>query len=53
MHELINKSVEVVTGDTVYRGILIEIGADQICIQSETGWIEIPLEKILDVRVSG
>jgi len=51
MHQYLNKQVEVVTAETLYRGILIEIGETAIQIQSEMGWIEVPMERILEVRL--
>ncbi len=51
MYQFIDKEVEVVTSETLYRGILIEIGETEIQLQSELGWIAVPMEKILDVRL--
>jgi len=50
MQELIGKQVEVVTGDMVYRGILIEINEAEIYLQAEDGWITVPVEKVVHVR---
>lgn len=50
MQELTGREVEVITFETVYRGILIEIGVSEVHIQSETGWIVVPVEKIVDIR---
>jgi len=49
MQELTGREVEVITFETVYRGILIEIGADEVHLQSETGWIVVPVKKIVDI----
>ncbi|RJQ20598.1 MAG: hypothetical protein C4560_04715 [Nitrospiraceae bacterium] len=49
MQELIGKEVNVYTSETVYRGILIEIGESEIYLQSESGWIVIPVEKVADI----
>ena len=51
MHQLINKEVEVITSEVLYRGILIEVGESEIQLQSENGWISVPMEKVLDVRL--
>lgn len=51
MHQFINKEVEVITSETLYRGILIEIGESEIQMQSENGWISVPMERILDIRL--
>ncbi len=50
MQELTGKEVEVTTFDTVYRGILIEVGEVDVHLQSESGWIVIPVEKIVDIK---
>jgi hypothetical protein len=50
MQELTGKEVEVTTLETVYRGILVEIGEVDVHLQSETGWIVIPVEKIVDIK---
>jgi hypothetical protein len=51
MHELIGKEVEVQTIEIIYRGKLIEIGESDIYLQSDYGWITIPIEKIADVKL--
>jgi len=53
MQELIGKEVEVITADIVYRGILVEIGETEIYLQAEEGWIEVPVERVMDVRAAG
>ena len=52
MHELIGKEVEVRTADISYKGILIEIGETEVHLQAETGWIVVPVEKVVDIRES-
>jgi hypothetical protein len=50
MYELIGKEVEVNTVEITYRGVLIEVGENEIQLQSQYGWISIPLEKVTDVK---
>lgn len=50
IRDLIGKEVEVNTIETVYRGVLIEIGDTEIHLQSPYGWITISLDKIADVK---
>lgn len=50
MQELIGKEVVVNTAEITYKGVLIEIGENEIQLQSQYGWISIPLEKVADVR---
>ncbi|UCD34074.1 MAG: hypothetical protein JSU90_07165 [Nitrospiraceae bacterium] len=49
MENLTGKKVEVRTAETVYRGVLIEMGEREVHLRSDTGWIVIPLEKIVDI----
>jgi hypothetical protein len=53
MIELMGKEVEVVTGDLIYRGVLMEVTETEISLQSVSGWITIPMERVLDVRAVG
>jgi len=48
--ELIGRVVEVVTPQTVYRGVLVEIGEAEIYIRSESGWLAVPVESVTAVR---
>ena len=50
MQHLIRKEVEVITFETIYRGILIEVGEAEIHLQGENGWITVPTFKVLDIR---
>jgi hypothetical protein len=50
MQHLIQKKVEVITGDMTYEGVLIEIGESEVQLQGRTGWIVVPLEKVLHIR---
>lgn len=50
MIDLVGKIVEVETGDIVYTGRLIEVGEDDVHLESETGWIVIPINRIVFIR---
>jgi hypothetical protein len=50
VNELIGKIVEIETGDVKYAGRLIEIGEEEVHIESETGWIVLPIEVIALIR---
>lgn len=50
MQELIGKEVEVQTMEIIYRGKLIEVGESEIYLQSDYGWITVPIEKIANVK---
>lgn len=50
MIDLVGKIVEVETGDMTYTGRLIEIGEDDVYLESESGWIVIPVDRIAFIR---
>ncbi len=49
MQDLVGKDVEVLALETTYKGRLIEIGETEVCLESESGWISIPVEKIISI----
>jgi ribosome maturation factor RimP len=51
MHELVGKMVEVNTTEMIYRGKLVEVGETEVYLQSDYGWITIPIDKIADVTL--
>lgn len=53
MEDLTGKKVEVNTMDTLYTGILVEIGESEVHIKSETGWIVIPVDRIVEIKAAG
>jgi hypothetical protein len=50
MTDLVGKIVDVETPGMTYTGKLIQIGEDEVHIESESGWIVIPVEKITSIR---
>jgi len=50
MIELIGKIVDVETTETLYTGKLIEVGEQEVHLQSESGWIVIPVEKVTSIK---
>ncbi|MGB9715652.1 MAG: hypothetical protein ACPL1G_04500 [Thermodesulfovibrionales bacterium] len=50
MMDLIGKNVEIDTVDIIYTGRLIEIGEDEVYIESGIGCVVIPTEKIAYIR---
>ncbi len=53
MIELIGKDVEVVANNTLYRGVLVEIGETDVYLQAQTGWIVIPVDQVALIREKG
>jgi len=50
MQDLVGKNVEVLALETTYKGRLIEIGETEVYLESESGWIMIPVEKIISIK---
>lgn len=50
MMELIGKIVEVGTVETTYTGKLIEVNEQEVYIETEAGWIVVPVERVTYIR---
>ena len=50
MLDLIGKIVEVGTGDVTYTGKLVEINEEEVYLESEQGWIVVPVEHVAYIR---
>lgn len=50
MIDLIGKIVEVGTVETLYIGKLIEINENEVHLETESGWLVIPIERVAFVR---
>lgn len=50
MINLVGKIVEVETGEMTYTGRLIEVGEDEVQLESVSGWLVIPVEKIVFIK---
>jgi hypothetical protein len=50
MMELIGKTVEVGTPETVYVGKLIEVNDEEVYLEAESGWIVVPIERVTHIR---
>jgi hypothetical protein len=50
MNDLIGKTVIVQTWDTLYAGRLVEIGEEEVHLESENGWIVVPVDRIASIR---
>lgn len=50
MEDLVGKIVDVETPDVTYSGKLIEIGEYEVHLESEMGWIVVPVDKITAIR---
>jgi hypothetical protein len=48
--DLIGKNVEVETTETLYRGKLVEIGEEEVHLESEIGWIVVPVSKVTNIK---
>jgi hypothetical protein len=50
IEELIGKEVEVIALDIVSRGVLVEVNDKEVHLQSERGWIVIPMDRVMDIK---
>lgn len=50
MMDLIGTIVEVGTGEAMYVGKLVEVNEYEIHLESESGWVVVPIERIAFVR---
>ena len=50
VEDLVGKIVDVETPDVTYSGKLIEIGEYEVHLESEMGWIVVPVDKITAIR---
>ncbi len=49
VEELKGKEVIVIAEGVIYRGILIEIGEDEVTLSTEARWVSIPHSKITEI----
>ena len=50
MIELIGKCVEVMALDVMYRGKLVEVDETEVHLETEFGWVIIPVSHIAFIR---
>ncbi len=48
--DLIGKIVEVVTSETIYTGRLVEISDEEVHLESESGWVTVPIGRVALIR---
>jgi hypothetical protein len=48
--DLIGKIVEVGTVETLYVGKLIEINENEVHLETESGWLVVPVDRVAFVR---
>lgn len=51
LQDMIDKLVIVKTGDVVYRGRLVEVSEDAVCLMAKTGWREVPMDRIVKIEL--
>ena len=49
MIDLRGKLVEVIANDITYTGTLVEISETDVYLESESGWIVIPVEQVASI----
>ena len=50
MENLIGREVEVIANFITYTGKLVEISETEVHLETEGGWIVIPVEQVVSVR---
>ena len=50
MHDLIGKTVVVETFEITYTGKLIEVGDQEVHLQTDTGWVVIPIDRVTNIQ---
>lgn len=50
MMELIGKRVEVGTPEMIYLGKLVEVNDEEVYLESEAGWIVVPVNHVAYIR---
>jgi hypothetical protein len=50
MIELLGEYVEVIANNITYAGKLVEIGEEDVYLESESGWVVIPVERVSIIR---
>jgi len=50
MIELLGKYVEVLANEITYTGKLVEISEEEVFLESESGWVVIPVEKVAAIK---
>ena len=50
MQNLVGKTVVVDTFETTYTGRLVEVGDQEVYLQSDTGWMVIPIDRVTNIK---
>lgn len=50
MVDLIGKIVEISTVEMLYTGRLVEVNENEAYLESESGWITVPIDRIAFIR---
>jgi hypothetical protein len=50
MQNLVGKTVVVDTFETTYTGTLVELGEKEVYLQSDTGWMVIPIDRVTNIK---
>lgn len=51
LHDMIGRRVRIIAGDTVYKGVLIEISEENAALQTESQWMTIPIDNINSIEI--
>jgi hypothetical protein len=48
--DLIGKIVTLETFETTYTGKLIEIGVEEVHLETDMGWVVIPVDRVAEIK---
>lgn len=51
--QLVGREVEVIADGISYRGRLVEMGEEDLHLETESGWLTIPIERVARVEPVG
>ena len=53
LQSFLRKEVEIVAHGVLYRGVLIEVGEEEVLIKSEARWITLLTADVMEIREPG
>lgn len=53
LHSFLRKEVEIVAHGVIYRGVLIEVGEEEVILKAESRWITLLTPDVMEIREPG
>jgi len=51
LQKMIDQQVIVKTGDVEYRGRLVEVSEESVCLMARTGWRQVPMDRVVSMNL--